>query len=79
MMPTLKIECKNCKRWNNIEVRNAMLEPDSAEPKVKVFLPSYIVEEPQACENCKIVLAEPNELFRIINGEAVRYEMKDIG
>jgi phage FluMu protein Com len=73
-----RIECPNCKQWNQIEVQEAALQAESPEPNVKVFLSSYIVEETQKCEKCRAVLAEPNELFRVINGEVVRYRMKNI-
>jgi len=38
----LRMKCKQCGHWNSIEVEKVMLDPDSPEPKVQVFLPSYL-------------------------------------
>jgi hypothetical protein len=76
MKSTIRIECPNCRRWNGLGVEKAFFNPDSTEPKVKVFIPSYISRVVQKCENCGTVLASSDELFRIIDGEAVRYRIK---
>jgi hypothetical protein len=77
MNVTIRVECPNCRHWSGLKVEKAFYNPDNPEPKVKVLIPSYISHKIQKCENCGTVLAEPNELFRIIGGEAVRYRMKD--
>lgn len=43
------MECSKCDNWNRIEVGKVPFNPDSQEPKVKVFLPSYL---PLKTENC---------------------------
>jgi hypothetical protein len=75
---TIRVECPNCRHWNGLEVEKTFLQPDSPEPKVKVLIPSYISHKIQRCENCQTVIANPDELFRIINGGALRYKMKDV-
>jgi hypothetical protein len=60
-----------------LEVEKAFLQPGNPGPKVKVLIPSYVSHKIRRCENCKTVLAGPDELFRIINGEVVRYKMKE--
>jgi phage FluMu protein Com len=79
MNATIRVECPNCRHWNELEVEKAFLNPNNPEPKVTVLIPSYIPHKVQKCTNCGTVLAEPDELFRIVNGEAVRYRMKDAG
>jgi hypothetical protein len=62
----LRIRCKNYSHWNRIEVKKVFLNPDSSEPKVKVFLPSYLPLKSEPCSKCKNVIAEPKELIRIV-------------
>lgn len=78
MRAKLRIQCEKCKHWNEITVNKVFLNPDDPEPKVKVFLQSYLSEQTQKCVDCKTVLCEPDELFRIVDGEAVRYRMKNL-
>jgi len=58
-------------------LEEALFNIDSPEPKVQVFLPSFLSKQTQKCGKCETVLCEPDELFRIINGEAVRYKIKN--
>jgi hypothetical protein len=71
MRTTIRVECPNYRRWNGLEVEKAFFNPGDAEPKVKVFIPSCISHKIQNCENCGTILAYSDELFRIVNGEAV--------
>jgi len=43
-----------------------MFEPESSEPKVKVFLPMYMPLKVETCNKCKTVIAEPHELIKLI-------------
>ena len=40
----LKMKRKNCGQWNRIEVEKVFLNPDNPEPKVQVFLSSFLVD-----------------------------------
>jgi hypothetical protein len=77
MRTKLRIRCRTCGHWNKVEVEKAFLNPDNPEPKVEVFIPSYLSTKTQKCKKCSTVLCEPNELFRIINDEAIRYRMRN--
>jgi hypothetical protein len=59
------MKCKACGHWNRIEVEKVFLEPESPEPKVKVFVPMYLPLRVETCKKCKTVIAEPKELIRI--------------
>jgi len=77
MKTTIRIECQNSRRWNWLEVKKAFWNPDNSEPKVQVFIPSYLSKKTQKCGGCGAILAGSDKLFRIVNGEAERYRMKD--
>ena len=78
MKTKLKIQCEKCNHWNDIEVEKVLLNPDSPELKIEAFITSYLSERTQKCGSCETVLCEPDELFRIINGEAVRFRIKNL-
>ncbi len=78
MNTQLKIQCPDCKQWNQIDVQEATFEPEQTDPKIKAMTRAYLVQDTQRCKNCKTILAEPNEMFRIVNGEAVRFRMKNL-
>lgn len=59
------MKCKTCGHWNRIEVEKVLLNPDSPEPKVKVFLPSYLPLKNEKCSKCGQVIAQQKELIRI--------------
>lgn len=40
-MRILKMRCKFCGYWNRVPVSKVLVEQDSPEPKVKVFIPTY--------------------------------------
>ena len=63
MKTKLRMKCKNWGNWNRIEVEKVFLNP---EPKVQVFLPSYIPLKTEKCSKCNHVIAEEKELIRII-------------
>lgn len=69
MKTKLRMECKNCGHSNRIEVEKVLFNPDSLEPKVQVFLPSYMPLKTEKCEKCKNVIAQPKELIRIVSSE----------
>lgn len=43
-----------------------MLNPDSQEPKVQVFLPSYLPYKEEKCSKCGQVIVDKKELKRIL-------------
>jgi hypothetical protein len=64
-MSILKLRCKFCGYWNRVPVSKVLVEQDSPEPKVKVFIPMYMPIEVMKCSKCGVVIAEPKELIRI--------------
>jgi hypothetical protein len=66
MKTKLRMKCKACGHWNTIEVEKVLFEPDSPEPKVKVFIPMYLPLKVETCNRCKGVIAKPKELIRIV-------------
>ena len=62
----LRMKCKNCGHWNRIEVEKVLLNPDNLEPKVKVFLPSYLPLKTEVCSKCGRIIAQQKELIRIV-------------
>lgn len=65
MKTRLRMKCKSCGCWNRIEVEKVLYEPESPEPKVKVFVPMYLPLKVETCKKCKTIIAEPKELIRI--------------
>jgi len=63
------MKCRACGHWNRIEVEKVFLEPESQEPKVKVFIPMYLPFRVETCKKCKSVIAEPKELAKSYLGE----------
>jgi hypothetical protein len=59
------MKCKACGNWNRIEVEKVLFEPDSPEPKVKVFIPMYLPLKVETCKKCRKVIAEPKELIKV--------------
>jgi hypothetical protein len=49
-----------------MEVEKVLFNPDSSEPKMKVFIPSYLPLKEETCSKCGHVIAEPKELIRIV-------------
>ena len=66
MKTKLRMKCRNCGHWNRIGVEKVFLNPDSPEPKVQVFLPSYLPPKTEKCSKCNHVIAEEKELIRIV-------------
>jgi ribosomal protein S27AE len=64
----LRMKCKQCGHWNRIEVEKVLFNPDSPEPKVQVFLPSYLPLKTEKCSKCGYIIAEEKEIIRIIKG-----------
>jgi len=62
----LRIKCPNCGFWNRIEVNKLFIEQETSEPKVKAFVPMYEPLKTETCKKCKSVMAEPQELIRIV-------------
>lgn len=66
MKTKLRMKCKACGHWNRIEVEKVMLNPDSGEPKVQVFIPHYLPYKEERCSKCGSVIAGEKELIRIV-------------
>jgi hypothetical protein len=66
MQRKLGMKCKACGHWNRIEVEKVLFNPDSQEPKVKVFLPSYLPLKTEKCSKYGYTIAEEKELIRIM-------------
>ena len=47
-----------------------MVEQDSPEPKVKVFIPMYLPLQVSKCEKCDEVIAQPKELIKIVKSDS---------
>jgi hypothetical protein len=65
MRTKLRLKCSNCGHWNRFEVEKVMFQPDSSEPKVQVFLPSYLPYKEEKCAKCGKVIAEEKIVIRI--------------
>jgi len=65
-MRILKMCCKFCGYWNRVPVSKVLVEQDSPEPKVKVFIPMYLPLQVFKCEKCGEVIAQPKELITLI-------------
>ena len=68
MTGKLRMRCPDCGHWNRISVNKIFIEQPSPEPKVKVMIPMYQPLEVAKCEKCGKVIAEPEELIRIMRG-----------
>jgi len=60
------MKCPSCGHWNRILVNKIFIEQSSSEPKVKVLIPMYEPSEVVKCKKCGEIIAEPNELIRIV-------------
>ena len=69
-MRILKLRCKLCGYWNRVPVSKVLVEQDSPEPKVKVFIPMYLPLQTK-CEKCGEVIAQPKELLKIVKNGSV--------
>jgi phage FluMu protein Com len=62
----LKMKCPKCGHWNRIEADKLFLEQATSEPKVKAYIPMYKPLKTETCKKCGQIIAEPNELIRIV-------------
>jgi hypothetical protein len=60
------MRCQTCGHWNRVPVSKVLVEQNSPEPKVKVFIPMYEPLQVSKCEKCGKVIAQPKELIRIV-------------
>ncbi len=67
MKTKLKMKCKSCGHWNSVAVEKVMFNPDSPDPKVQVFLPSYLLLKTDVCAKCKSLIVEPKEIITKVN------------
>jgi hypothetical protein len=58
MKTRLIMKCKDCGHWNRIEVEKVFFNPESPEPKVQIFLPSYLPLKTDKFTKCNYVIAE---------------------
>jgi hypothetical protein len=67
MKTKLRLKCTNCGHWNRVAVDKIFIEqPNPIELKVKVLIPMYAPLEVVKCKKCGRVIAEPEELIRIV-------------
>jgi uncharacterized Zn finger protein len=66
MKTKLRMNCPNCGHWNRVPVNKVFIEQDTSEPKVKAYIPVYEPLEISKCKKCGKVIAEPNELIKIV-------------
>ena len=66
MKKFLRMRCRVCGHWNRVPVNKVLVEQDSPEPKVKVFIPMYLPLQVSKCEKCGEVVAQPKELIKIV-------------
>jgi len=69
MRTRLRMKCSACGCWNRIEVEKVLFEPESSDPKVKVFIPTYMPLRLENCKKCGKLIAQPKELIRIKKGK----------
>lgn len=62
----LRMKCPYCSHWNRVPVNKIFIEQPSSEAKVKVLIPIYEPLEVVKCKKCGEVIAEPEELIRIV-------------
>jgi formylmethanofuran dehydrogenase subunit E len=65
------MKCPYCCHWNRIPVNKVLVEQDSSEPKVKVFIPMYLPLQASKCEKCGEVIAQPKELIKIVKNAEI--------
>jgi len=66
MKTKLRMKCFSCGHWNSVPVSKVLVEQDSPEPKVKVFIPMYLPLQASKCKKCGEVIAQPKELIKIV-------------
>jgi len=69
MKTKLKMKCPNCGDWNRIEVDKLLVEQETAELKVKAYVPMYKPLKTETCKNCGQTITDPKELIRIVKQE----------
>jgi len=60
---TLRIKCRNCSNWNNIEVEKIFLNTDTSDSKLKIFLPAYLPRKTEKCSKCAQVIAKEKDII----------------
>ena len=66
MRRILRMRCQGYGHWNRVPVNKVLVEQNSPEPKVKVFIPMYEPLQVSKCEKCGKIIAQPKELIRIV-------------
>jgi hypothetical protein len=70
-MRILKLRCKFCGYWNRFPVNKVLVEQNSPEHKVKVFIPMYLPLQVSKCEKCGELIAQPKELIKIVKSAEI--------
>jgi len=60
------MRCQTCGHWNRVPVDKVVVEQNSPELKVKVFIPMYEPLQVSKCEKCGKIIVKPKELIRIV-------------
>jgi len=59
----LRIKCRNCSNWNNVEVEKIFLNAGTSDSKLKIFLPSYLPLKTEKCSKCDQVIAKEKDII----------------
>jgi len=59
----LRIKCRNCSSWNNVEVEKIFLNTGTSDSKLKIFLPAYLPLETAKCSKCHQVIAKEKDVI----------------
>lgn len=70
MKTNLRMKCASCGKWNRVPADKILIEQTSPiDPeKVKVMIPMYQPLQVSKCQKCGNLIAEPQELIRIVKG-----------
>ena len=60
----LRVKCKNCGNWTEIEVEKIYLNIDTPETGLKTFLPAFLPLKTEKCSKCNQIIAEEEGLIR---------------
>jgi len=66
------MKCSLWGHWNRLSVNRLLVEQDSPEPKVEVFIPMYLPLQVSKCQKCGEVITQPKELIKIVKSDSVK-------
>lgn len=66
MKRILRMECSYCGHWNKVPTSKIFIEQNTFDSEVKAYVRVYEPLEVVKCKKCGEVIAEPEELIRIV-------------